>query len=170
MCKLTVIQGDITQLKVDAIVNAANRTLLGGGGVDDAIHRAAGPELLTACRTLGGCQTGEAKITAAYHLPCQYVIHTVGPVWYGGNNHEAEKLRNCYLHSLQLAEKYACKTVAFPCISTGVYRFPQEQAARIAVASVQQAAPGLKTVQEIIFVCFGAEDKNLYDSLLGVKK
>ncbi len=164
MRKLTVIKGDITQLYVDAIVNAANHTLLGGGGVDGAIHRAAGPELLKECRTLGGCPTGNAKITAAYNLPCKYVIHTVGPVWYGGANREEENLRNCYLRSLELAEEHACKTVAFPCISTGVYRFPKEKAAQIATSAVRQAA--LNTVKEVIFVCFSEEDKKIYDKLL----
>ena len=165
MLKLTVIQGDITQLYVDAIVNAANHTLLGGGGVDGAIHRAAGPNLLKECRTLGGCPTGAAKITAAYNLPCKYVIHTVGPVWYGGKNNEAENLRNCYVSSLQLADEHTCQTVAFPCISTGVYRFPKEKAAQIAVSTVRHAT--LKTVKEVIFVCFGAQDKKIYDKILG---
>lgn len=164
MLKLTVIQGDITQLRVDAIVNAANHTLLGGGGVDGAIHHAAGPELLKECRTLGGCPTGQAKITAAYRLPCRYVIHTVGPVWYGGTHREEENLRNCYVNALQLAEKHACETVAFPCISTGVYRFPKELAAQIALTTVKQTS--LQSVKEIIFVCFGTEDKNIYDKLL----
>ena len=165
MLKLTVIQHDITKLKTDAIVNAANSTLLGGGGVDGAIHRAAGPKLLEECRTLGGCPTGEAKITSAYNLPCKYVIHTVGPVWHGGTHHEEELLKNCYLNSLKLAEEYACNTVSFPCISTGVYRFPKQAAAQIAVNTVKQFP--LKNVKEIIFVCFGTEDKQIYDRLLG---
>ena len=163
---IKIIQGDIIKLKVDAIVNAANRTLLGGGGVDGAIHKAAGPNLLEECRTLGGCNTGEAKITSAYNLPCKYVIHTVGPVWYGGNNGEASALKNCYLNSLKLAEKYACKSVAFPCISTGVYRFPKEHAAQIALKAVKEFSPLLKNIQEIIFVCFSPEDKKIYEELL----
>ena len=162
------MQGDITKLKVAAIVNAANHTLLGGGGVDGAIHRAAGPKLLEECRTLGGCPTGQAKITAAYNLPCKYVIHTVGPVWHGGTHHEEENLRNCYLSSLKLAEEHACESVAFPCISTGVYRFPKEQAAKIAINAVKQTEASLKAVKEVIFVCFSAADKELYDKLLNI--
>lgn len=163
---LKIIQGDITKLKTDAIVNAANHTLLGGGGVDGAIHRAAGPDLLKECRTLGGCKTGEAKITLAYNLPCKYVIHTVGPVWYGGTNGESTALKNCYKNSLKLADLYACKEIAFPCISTGVYRFPKQEAAKIAVSTVKEVLPGLINLKDIIFVCFSSEDKAIYDELV----
>lgn len=166
--KLNVICADITTLKVDAIVNAANRTLLGGGGVDGAIHRVAGPKLLEFCKTIGGCNTGEAKITPAFNLPAKYVIHTVGPVWYGGGNNEAELLKNCYLNSLKLAENYNCKDIAFPCISTGIYRFPKEQAAQIAINTVKEFTPKLKQIKEIIFVCFSEQDKAIYDKYLTV--
>ena len=135
--KISLLTGDITGLECDAIVNAANCTLLGGGGVDGAIHRAAGPGLLEECRKFGGCKTGEAVITGAYDLPCRYVIHTPGPVWHGGNGREAEQLADCYRNSLRLAAEKQCRTLAFPCISTGVYRFPKEQAAGIAVATVR---------------------------------
>ncbi len=160
------IQYDITKLEVDAIVNAANKTLLGGGGVDGAIHRAAGPKLLEECRKLGGCNTGEVKMTSGYNLPCKYVFHTVGPVWHGGNEGEALALKNCYINSLRLAEQCLCKSIAFPCISTGVYRFPKEQAAKIAVSTIKEFLPKAKSLEEIVFVCFSAEDKALYDNLL----
>lgn len=168
MAEIKVLQGDITKLEVDAIVNAANHTLLGGGGVDGAIHHAAGPGLLQACRTLGGCCTGEAKITAGYLLPCKYVIHTVGPVWYGGARQEEKLLHACYTHSLRLAEAHNCKSVAFPCISTGVYRFPKERAAQIALQAINAISPTLKQVEEILLVCFSPEDKQIYDRLLNL--
>ena len=163
--KITVIQGDITKLACDAIVNAANCTLLGGGGVDGAIHRAAGRGLLEECRKFGGCQTGEAVITGAYDLPCRYVIHTPGPVWHGGTYHEEEKLSACYLNSLTRASEKQCRVIAFPCISTGVYHYPPEKAAEIALKTVQSWTGAFP--EEVIFCCFSERDRKIYEQLLG---
>ncbi len=153
--RISVIQGDITKLDVDAIVNAANSSLLGGGGVDGAIHRAAGPELLAECCTLGGCPTGEAKITKGYRLPARHVIHTVGPVWQGGDQNEDELLANCYRHSLALAAQLGLGSLAFPAISTGAYGFPMERAARIAVREIRSFLANQKLPEKVILVCFG---------------
>ena len=160
--RISLILGDITQQKVDAIVNAANTTLLGGGGVDGAIHRAAGPKLLDECRKLGGCPTGEARITKGYLLPAKYVIHTVGPVWKGGNQDEDGLLRSCYLKSLDLARKNGAKTIAFPSISTGAYRFPVERAAKIAVMTVVERLEKAVELERVTFVCFSKNDFEVY--------
>ena len=154
--------GDITKLKLDAIVNAANATLLGGGGVDGAIHKAAGSGLLEECKTLGGCLTGEAKITKGYNLPAQYVIHTVGSVWCGGNQNEDELLRSCYFNSLRLAGEYKIKTIGFPSISTGAYGFPFDRACNIALATVKAFLENDNTLNKILFCTFSKNDYNRY--------
>jgi O-acetyl-ADP-ribose deacetylase (regulator of RNase III) len=165
--KIRIIMGDITIQRVDAIVNAANRTLLGGGGVDGAIHRAAGPGLLEACRRLNGCETGEARITPGFQLPARHVIHTVGPVWRGGTHNEPELLRQCYLKSLELAAAHQLRTIAFPNISTGVYGFPKQLAAEIATGAVKSWLKQPGTLEEVIFVVFDHENHMLYQKLLG---
>ena len=163
---MQAVKADITTLEVDAIVNAANATLLGGGGVDGAIHRAAGPELLEACRELNGCKTGEAKWTHGYRLPASYVIHTAGPVWHGGGDGEAALLASCYRNSLRVAESLGVATIAFPGISTGVYGFPKEQAAPIAVETVRETAAEAPGVRSVTFCCFSDDDLALYRRIL----
>ena len=167
---MQAIRADITTLKVDAIVNAANRSLLGGGGVDGAIHRAAGPQLLAECRKLGGCPTGAAKLTRGYNLPARFVIHTVGPVWHGGKSGENELLASCYRRSLEIAVEQGFKTIAFPSISTGVYGYPIEQAARIAVATVQAFLREHKSAIDVTFCCFSDSDLWVYRQILQADK
>jgi O-acetyl-ADP-ribose deacetylase (regulator of RNase III) len=166
MARLEAVQGDITRQRVDAIVNAANSTLLGGGGVDGAIHRAAGPELVAECRLLGGCPTGEARITRGYRLPAAHVIHTVGPIWRGGGSAEAELLRSCYVNSLRLAGDKGVRSIAFPAISTGAYGYPIDQAAAIAVAATREGLSTASWVELVRFVCFSASDLEVYRRLL----
>ena len=168
--KIEVISGDITKLEVDAIVNAANSSLMGGGGVDGAIHRAGGPEILKECKAIvnrqGGCKTGGAVITTAGNLPAKYVIHTVGPVWSGGNNGERERLSGCYKNSLQLAVTYNCKTIAFPNISTGVYRFPKQEAAEIAISTMRDFLSCNETIEKVLIVCFDPENYQYTKAIL----
>lgn len=163
--RIEIIKADITTLAVDAIVNAANNSLMGGGGVDGAIHRAAGPELLEACRPLRGCETGNAKITAGFNLPAKYIIHAVGPVWYGGDKNEASLLRQCYANSLQLALENNCKTIAFPAISTGAYRFPFRQATQIALQTISAFLEKNALPEKVILVAFSDSDLEQYNAL-----
>ncbi len=163
--KITVVKGDITKQKVDAVVNAANTSLLGGGGVDGAIHRAAGPELLAETRTIGGCPTGEARVSKGYRLHAKWVIHTVGPVWNGGTHNEDTLLAECYRNSFKEAEKLGIKTIAFPSISTGVYRFPLERATEIALKETKKFLKTNQSLEKVVFVCFGANVAETYKNI-----
>lgn len=166
--EIRAIRADITSLSVDAIVNAANSSLLGGGGVDGAIHRAAGPDLVHECRLLGGCKTGQAKLTHGYRLPAKYVIHTVGPVWRGGKHHEAERLADCYRESMALAATNGLRSLAFPSISTGIFGYPIEQAAPLAVQTVRAFAPG-SGLDSVVFCCFTEQDLTTYQRVLAAR-
>ena len=165
--RIEVTEGDITEQRVDAIVNAANESLLGGGGVDGAIHRAAGPELLQECRTLGGCPTGEARLTKGYRLPAEWVIHTVGPIWRGGDHGEDDLLASCYRNSLALAVRHDIRTVAFPAISAGAYRFPIERATGIAVTETKSFLQQSDSIQKVVFVCFNKRAYDVYRAAIG---
>ncbi|QOR75416.1 MAG: O-acetyl-ADP-ribose deacetylase [Thermoflavifilum sp.] len=165
MANIHVVQGDITRLQVDAIVNAANSSLLGGGGVDGAIHRAAGPELLEACKKIGGCPTGEARITPGFRLPARYVIHTVGPVWHGGKHGEATLLASCYQNSLQLAADHGLRQIAFPAISTGAYGYPFDEASRVAIRTVQAWLQAHDRIEEVYFVLFSPHQYQRFQQL-----
>lgn len=166
---IELVKGDITKVQADVIVNAANETLLGGGGVDGAIHEAAGPELLAECKTLGGCKTGEAVVTAGYLLPAKYIIHTVGPVWQGGEKDEKDLLKKCYINSMSLADKMKLSTIVFPNISTGIYGFPKYEAAEIAINSVREYAAKRTNIQRIIFCVYNDDNYRIYNELL-IKK
>lgn len=168
--RISVLQGDITRQTCDAMVNAANTSLLGGGGVDGAIHRAAGPDLLAECRTLGGCETGQAKLTRGYRLPAQYVIHTPGPIWRGGDRNEPALLASCYRSCLSLAREKGCKTVCFPSISTGVYHFPLDQAAAIAIRTIADFLKENDTPETVTMVCFDSRTKAAYEAALAALK
>ncbi len=168
--RIEIVEGDITRLDVDAIVNAANKTLLGGGGVDGAIHRAAGPELRDACKQLGGCETGEAKITPGFALPARYVIHTVGPVWGGGERGENRLLANCYRNSLALAQAHGLASIAYPAISTGAYGFPPDRAALIALRTVLDSLERAATIERVVFCCFGAQSRQHHEAAFAVAR
>jgi len=166
--RMHIVEADITRLTVDAVVNAANASLLGGGGVDGAIHRAAGPQLLEACRPLGGCPTGEARITPGFRLPARWVIHAVGPIWRGGGHREEELLASCYRHALELAVQAEARSVAFPAISTGIFAYPKDRAAHIAVATVDEFLAHDRSLEKVVFCCFGPDSVEAHRKAMGV--